>query len=208
MEAGSEAEFIESTGKDAGADPMSKDGGAPSGPHLKKTSGTVTSGNNGQFSWPATWSIENATSTTAGWVVQRVGVTQAVTDSAGAAVVPGQGGFGGLRTSWYPLWEAWEVRGGNVFVGRSTARHVADTFGQPAVGANTRGTTSIVGSADFYPGLALPAAFVETNAAPTWALPATTTDPALTGGTGVVAHNLTAVWDGVGGTGATTVTTV
>ncbi len=203
--------WINSTGKDAGgpdAQPLSKDAGAPTGPRLKKTNGAVTSGNNGSFSWPATWSIENATSTTAGWIVQHVNVTQSVTNAAGTAITPGTGSFGGLRTAWYPIWEAWQVRGGAVFVGSSTSPHRADTYGQDEVGASTRGTTSVVGSADFYPNLTLPAAFTVTNSAPAWSLPVTTTDPALSGGTGALAHNLTATWDGVGGTGATSVTTV
>jgi len=100
------------------------------------------------------------------------------------------------------------VRGGAVFVGSSTSAHNADTYAQGPVGANTKGTTEVVGRADFYPGLTLPAGFTVRNAAPAWALPVTNTDPGLTGGTGALDHNLTATWDGVGGTGATTAATV
>lgn len=178
-------------------------------PVLQKTQiGSIATVNNGGFSWACRWSIQNATASTNGWIVQHVLVTQNVTDSSGAAVTPGQGGYGGLRTSWYPLWEAWQVRGGSVFVGGSTTPHNADTYGQDVVGASTRGTTAITGRADFYPNLTLPASFTVRNAPPAWALPATNTNPNLTGGTGVLSHDLTATWNGVSGTGATTVTTV
>ena len=123
-------------------------------------------------------------------------------------IVPGDGGYGGLRTSWYPLWEAWQVRGGAVFVGGSTTSHNADTYGQDSVGPDTKGTTEVVGRADFYPNLTLPADFTVRNAAPAWALPATNTDPNLTGGTGALDHNLTATWDAVNGSGSTAATTV
>ncbi|HXO72028.1 MAG TPA: hypothetical protein VN838_23955 [Bradyrhizobium sp.] len=178
-------------------------------PILQKTtvSGPTTS-NNGGFSWGSRWSLQNATASTNGWIVQHVTVTQNVTDAAGAAVVPGQGTFGGLSTAWYPLWEAWQVRGGQVFVGGSATAHNADTYGQNPVGANTQGTTAVVGRANFYPNLTLPTGFTVKNAAPAWALPATNTDPNLIGGTGPLSHSLTATWNGVTGNGVTTVTTV
>jgi hypothetical protein len=46
------------------------------------------------------------------------------------------------------------------------------------------------------------------NAAPAWSLPATNSNPGLTGGTGALDHNLTATWDGVAGTGVTTLAPV
>jgi hypothetical protein len=174
----------------------------------KSTVSALATQNNGGFSWGARWSIQNGGSATNGWIVQHVVVRQTVTDAAGTAVTPGQGSYGGLSTSWYPLWEAWQVRGGAVFVGGSTSPHNADTYGQNPVGASTKGKTEVVGRADFYPNLTLPSGFTVRNAAPAWALPATNTDPGLTGGTGALDHNLTATWDGVGGTGVTTATTV
>jgi hypothetical protein len=70
------------------------------------------------------------------------------------------------------------------------------------------GTTEVVGRADFYPNLTLPASLTVHNAAPAWALPVTNTDPGLSGGTGALDHNLTATWGGVNNTGATLATTV
>jgi hypothetical protein len=178
------------------------------GPRLKKTTVTgPTTQNNGEFSWGVRWSIDNATASTDGWIVQQVYVGQSVHDSAGNAVIPGSGTNGGLPTSWYPLWEAWQVRGGQVFVGGGTTSHRADTYGQDPVAANTTGGTAIVGTADFYPNLTLPAGFTVKNAAPAWSLPATNTYPGLTGGTGALTHDLTAGWNSVTDTGATTVTT-
>ena len=212
-------EWLPATGDGGAAPPATAPSTTPpaaSTPLLKKTTvSALATQNNGGFSWGVRWSIGNATSSTNGWVVQHVLVRQNVEawhppllPGVTMPIVPGQSPWGGLSTSWYPLWEAWQVRGGAVFVGGSTAAHNADTYGQPAVGANTKGTTAIVGQADFYPNLTLPAAFTVRNAAPAWALPVTNTDPALSGGTGALDHNLTATWDGVGGTGATTATTV
>ena len=205
-------------GTGGGSGGTSSGSAAPSAaaPTLKKTTvSALSTSANGGFSWGVRWSIDNATTSTNGWIVQHVVVRQNVEawhppllPGATMPIVPGQGSYGGLSESWYPLWEAWQVRGGAVFVGGSTSPHSADTYGQGAVGPNTKGTTEIVGSADFYPSLTLPTAFTVKNAAPAWALPATNTDPRLTGGTGALDHNLTATWDGVGGTGATTATTV
>lgn len=189
---------------------------APTMPKLKKTTvNPLATSSNGAFSWGVQWSIDNASASTNGWIVQHVVVRQDVAawhppllHGATMPIVTGQGAYGGLRTSWYPLWEAWQVRGGAVFVGGSTSPHSADTYGQGAVGADTKGKTEVAGRADFYQNLALPAAFTVRNAAPAWALPATNTNPALAGGTGALHHDLTATWDGVAGTGATTATTV
>ena len=178
-------------------------------PVLRKTQiRPIRTANNGGFNWACRWSIQNATASTDGWIVQHVSLTQNVTDASGAAVEPGREPYHGLRPSWYPHWEAWQVRGGSVFVGRTATPHRADEFLQDAVGASTRGTTAITGRADFYPNLTLPINFMVLHAAPAWDLPWTITDPNLTGGTGVLSHDLTATWDGVGNTGATTVTTV
>lgn len=184
-------------------------GAALTAPRLTKStvSGPTTQPNGG-FSWGARWSIQNADTSTNGWIVQHVVVQQNVTDASSAAVTPGTGTYGGLQTAWYPIWEAWQVRGGQVFVGGSTSPHNADTYGQDPVGPSTKGTTKVIGSADFYPNLTLPTSFTVRNAAPAWSLPVTNSDPALTGGTGALDHNLTATWDGVAGDGTTTATPV
>jgi hypothetical protein len=182
--------------------------GAATVPRLQKTSvSAATTVKNGGFSWPVRWSLQNATASTHGWIVQLVSVGHSVSDSSGAAVTPGTGSYGGLRHSWYPLWEAWQVRRGQVFVGGSTSPHNADTYSQGRVGASTRGATAVLGWANFYPNLTIPSAFTVRNAAPAWALPVTNSNPGLTGGTGELKHNLIASWNGVTADGTTTVTT-
>jgi hypothetical protein len=184
-------------------------------PRLKKTTvSALTTQNNGGFNWGARWSIDNATSSTNGWIVQHVRVRQNVSawhppllPGNTSRITPGQPPWNGLSESWYPIWEAWQVRGGSVFVGGGTTPHNADTYGQPSIGANTVGSTEVIGVANFYPNLTLPSTFTVTNSAPAWALPVTTTDPGLTGGTGPLDHNLTATWDGVNGNGTTAATT-
>jgi hypothetical protein len=194
-------------------------GGAGSGgaapPTLEKTTvSPLATQRNGGFNWGVRWSIRGATSKTNGWIVQHVLVRQNVEawhppllTGATLPIVPGQGAWGGLSTSWYPLWEAWQVRGGSVFVGGGAAAHKADTYGQDPVGPKTKGSTEVIGRADFHPNLTLPKGFTVRNAAPAWALPATNSDPKLTGGTGALDHNLTATWDGVAGNGTTTAKT-
>jgi hypothetical protein len=185
-------------------------------PRLKKTTvSPLATEANGGFNWGVRWSIDHATTSTNGWIVQHVDVRQDV-ESWHPPLLPGhtlpitagQTPWGGLSKSWYPIWEAWQVRGGAVFVGDSTATHNADTFAQNPVGASTKGKTEVVGRADFYPDLTLPTDFSVSNSAPAWSLPVTNADPALKGGTSALDHKLTATWDGVNDTGTTTATTV
>jgi hypothetical protein len=151
------------------------------------------------------WSIDNATSTTKGWIVQKVSLVANVKDCSDNPVDTAV--RGGWDPSWTPYWEGWEVRGGQVFVGSTTTPHNADTYGGPAVGDTTKGSISILGDADFYPNATLPSGMTPRNAAPAWALPYTRSDPGLTGGTGALSHNLTATWDCCTTTKTTTITT-
>jgi len=168
-------------------------------------------GPQGAFAWGAQWSIQNANANTDGWIVQHLQVRQDVTDANGRPVATAQGGYGGLDTSLYPVWEAWAVRKGLVYIGNSNVLHSGgrgDVYGQTPVGPNTRGTTGIDGKADFYSNLTLPSSFKVTGAEPTWDLPATKTDPRLTNGTGTLDHQAEARWDAVAGSGMTKLTIV
>jgi hypothetical protein len=122
-----------------------------------------------------------------------VSVTFDVKDAAGKAV--DVKAANSIDPAWWPIWEAWQVRAGSVFVGTSTTAHTADTYGMPALGDGTKGSIKIAGTADYYPDLKLPGTLAIKNAAPAWSLPVTTVDPGLKGGTGSLAHNLTATWD-------------
>jgi Domain of unknown function (DUF4157) len=164
-------------------------------PKVKKTEVSPPArGNCGEFSWPIKWSIENGNASTKGWIVQRVNVISSASNCDGSAV-----NLDANPNVWHasdvPYWEAWKVDGGNVFVGDSATPHRQDTFSQGSVGDNTKGRTRMLGTAEFYPNLALPASFKVRPAHPAKSLPVATTDPGLTGGTGGLNHNLTATWD-------------
>ncbi len=159
----------------------------------------------GGFRWGAQWSVNGATDTTNGWVVQKVEINVNVKDADDNDV--DIAAKGSLNTSWYPLWEAWQVREGVVYIGRLKSTHNADTYGSPAVGEGTKGSLQVKGTAEYYDDLTLPASFTVSSAAPTWALPATKSTPTLTGGTGSLDHSLTATWDCTTGTDKTTTIT-
>ena len=156
----------------------------------KRTEKRAKGGDCGQFSWVVQWKLDRP-SPAGGWVVQKVDVTRNVEDCAGNTVTTG-----GLDTSWYPLWEAWQINPGQKVTTYAELNNDRedDTYGSSTI-AGTKGTMTVTGSAEFYEGLTLPGSFTVTNAAPTWILPATNAAPTLTGGTGAIPHSLTATWD-------------
>jgi hypothetical protein len=156
----------------------------------KRTEKRAKGGDCGQFSWVVQWKLDRP-SPAGGWVVQKVDVTRDVKDCSDNAVTTG-----GLQTSWYPLWEAWQINPGQKVTTYAELNNDRedDTYGSGSI-ADTKGSVTVTGSAEFYEGLALPSSFKVTNAAPTWILPATNTAPTLTGGTGAIDHNITATWD-------------
>jgi hypothetical protein len=172
------------------------DAGAPSTPRLRKTTVSgPTMGTCGAFSWGAQWSVDNATSSTNGFVVQNVRAAFDVTICPGPVDVKQFTG-GRVNPAWFPFWEAWQVRGGNVFVGTTASPHVADTFAVPSFGDQSQGTIAITGTAEYFDGVAnLPSGFAPRNAPPAMALPYTQTAPGLSGGTGSIPHNITIHWD-------------
>ncbi|HAB98266.1 MAG TPA: hypothetical protein DCE71_00385 [Parachlamydiales bacterium] len=172
----------------------------------KRTVSGPTPSDCGGFSWGAQWYLDNATSSTNGWIVQKVELVTNVTDCSNSPV--DIAARGALNPAWYPIWEAWQVRSGSVYVGGSTSSHRADTYGSPPVGDATKGSITVRGTAEYYDGLTLPSSFTVRNAAPAWSLPVTTSQPTLTGGTGSLAHNLTATWNCCTTTKTTSITTV
>ena len=167
-------------------------------PRLRKsTVAPATTGNCGQYSWGIQWSIENVTPSTQGWIVQHIQSSHNVRGCDDVAKTDAEMRTltGGWDPAWYPFWEAWQVRNGQIFVGGGTGLHTADTFGWTGPGDDTKGTRAVTGSADFYPNLTLPASFVVRNAPPAHSLPYTQTNPNLTGGTGALAHNISSAWN-------------
>jgi hypothetical protein len=165
---------------------------------LKKTTASgPTTGDCGEYSWGIRWSLEDGDSTTQGWIIQNVNSFHDIKgcDDKSKTDAELKTLTGGWDTSWYPFWEAWKVKDGKVRVGDSDSLHNADTFGWPGPGDDTKGTRGVKANADFYPNLTLPASFTVRNAPPAHALPYTQTDEKLTGGTGLLKHNITATWN-------------
>jgi hypothetical protein len=159
----------------------------------KSTVKGPTAGDCGMFGWTVQWKLTQKT-TKGGWVVQKVELARDVKDSAGKALGP-QATPNVLNPAWYPVWEAWQIhRDQDVTTYAEGGDVDDDTYGSGQA-PNTKGTLKVTGTAQFYEGLTLPAAFKVTNKAPTWILPATSSAPALAGGTGTLAHNVTATWD-------------
>jgi hypothetical protein len=173
------------TGKDTAA-----------GPKLKKKNVRGPKAiDSGGFEWVVQWELDKAT-TKGGWVVQKVELDHDVKTCDDKATDPGK--KGGLEPGWYPVWEAWPIN-----KDRSVTTYAEggdlddDTYGSPPL-KDTKGSLTVRGTAEFYDGLTLPSSFKVTNKAPTWILPATKSAPTLAGGTGSIAHDLTATWDGCG----------
>lgn len=157
----------------------------------------------GGWNWVIQWKLDKP-STTGGWIVQRVDARRDVKDASGAAVPV----TNGWDPAWTPYWEGWKVNPGkSVTTYAETGDLEDDTYAGTAGGDNTKGSFTMTGHADFYEGATLPATMTPTNAAPAWILPFTKTDPSLPGGTGAIAHDLTATWDCTGTTKSTTITT-
>jgi hypothetical protein len=168
---------------------------AASIPTLTKSTvhGPPTAGDCGAFSWTVQWKLNQKT-TKGGWVVQKVELARDVKDHAGRALSP-QATPNLLSPAWYPVWEAWQIhQDQDVTTYAEGGDKDDDTYGSGEA-PNTKGTQKVTGTAQFYEGLTLPAAFRVTNKAPTFILPATNSAPALAGGTGTLAHNATATWD-------------
>ena len=96
----------------------------------------------GAFLRPIRWILKNAGLSTQGIIVQKIELVRDVQDCAGNAV-PFNGG--GLDPAWYPVWEAWEVKGTKI---TPIDGDVHDRFGQTHVGDNTKGRTIVRGTAE------------------------------------------------------------
>jgi hypothetical protein len=172
----------------------------------KKTVKGPSSRDCGGFSWVVQWELDKVTSK-GGWVVQKVELPYDVKDCGGKAVDPAK--VGGLQPSWYPLWEAWKINKGQKVTTYAEGGDVEDdTYGSTRTGTDTKGSTTVKGTAEFYDGLTLPSTFKVTSAAPTWILPATKSAPTLSGGTGGISHDLKATWDCCGADKTTKIATV
>lgn len=118
----------------------------------------------GGFSWGVRWGLGGATAATSGFVVQQLTFNLSRERCTG--------GRNDFRKTY---WEAWQVRGGNIFVGTTTAPHSADTFSVPPT-PDQRGINYEEGQATYIDGYTAPTTWGHVPEA--LSLPATTTMPA------------------------------
>ena len=164
-----------------------------------------TAGDNGNYSWTIQWVLDSA-SAKGGWVIQKIDISFNVQDEHGTAI---NVSTKGVDTKKIPYWEAWKINAGKKITTYAEGGDTADDTYVSSInwGDKTKGTVRVTGAAEFYEDLTLPSDFKATHPY-AGILPATTNDPgALSGGTGSMAHNLTATWDSTGGNKKTTVTT-
>ena len=196
-------------GPDAGTKPAPPATPAPAPaapPKLTKKPQAATTSDCGGFSWVVQWELDKVT-TKGGWVVQKVELPHDVKDCDGKAIDLETAS--GHRPSWFPFWEAWQIHSGQkVTTYAETGDTADDTFGSGSYGAKSKGSLTLKGTPEFYDGLTLPSDFKVTNKPPAWILPTTKTAPTLTGGTGAIAHELTATWNCCGADRSTKVTPV
>jgi hypothetical protein len=174
-------------------------GGAPA--LTKKTVSGPTTNPYGKFKWVVQWELDKP-SPKGGSIVQSVNANHTITKTDGSKAGTG-------FDAWVPYWEAWQVKKGQKITTYAQKGDVEDdTFSKGASPAGSTGTFEEIGSAAFYEGLKLPSSLKANPKSPAGILPFSQSDPGVTGGSAALAHTLKAVWDGVGGDGSTTVTTV
>ena len=184
-------------GADAGIAPMPADAGiapaitaspAPPMPataaSAKLKDSTVTPRTNdgcGGFHWAVKWGLDNAKANTNGFIVQEL-----VFDLQRVKC-------DGTRDDFFKrYWEAWEVRGGSIFVGTSASPHKADTF-QVNSTPDRRGMNYEGGKAKFIPDYKEPLTWG--NVPEALSLPATETRPAGWNDSGVIDRYIVSQFD-------------
>jgi hypothetical protein len=173
--------------------PMDTGSAAATPPKLTKRNEVAPTGTNcGAFNWVIQWMLDKPT-TKGGWVVQKIQNTHSIKTCDDAALDASKLPF---KDSWYPFWEAWQIhKDQKVTTYAEGGDKLDDKFSSGGTGDGTKGTRTITGEAEFYDGLTLPDTFKVTDKAPTFILPTTKAAPALTGGTGSIAHNVKATWN-------------
>ncbi|HEX5417670.1 MAG TPA: hypothetical protein VFZ25_18590 [Chloroflexota bacterium] len=174
---------------------------APAPPGLtKKTVQGPDAHDRGGYNWVVQWELDKP-SPKGGWIVQGVNVAGKIQDKDGKAIPTGWDAY-------VPYWEAWQVHAGQKVTTYAEGGDVLDdTFSNPSYAAGSKGEVSETGTPQFYEGLTLPSSFKANGVAPAGILPATKSDPGLSGGSGVISHSIKATWDSSKGSNATTVST-
>jgi hypothetical protein len=135
----------------------------------------------GGYTYAVRWGLNNADATTNGFIVQKL-----TFDLRRRKCVGGDDNFA------KKYWEAWEVRGGQIFVGTSTSRHNADTFQVPST-PDECGVNFEEGKAKFIPGYTAPRSWG--RVAEAGSLPATETEPADWSDAGTLKRNVRVSFD-------------
>jgi hypothetical protein len=155
---------------------------------------TVTKRTNdgcGGFHWAVQWGMDNAKANTNGFIVQEL-----VFDLQRVKC-------DGTRDDFFKrYWEAWEVRGGSIFVGTSTTPHSADTF-RVLPTPDRRGMNFEQGKAKFIPDYQAPLTWG--NVPEAGSLPATETRPAGWNDSGIIDRYIVSRFDCCGGKTSATV---
>ena len=142
-------------------------GNSPAAPAASLTYSTVTPRTRqgcGGYEYAVQWGLDNATASTDGFIVQKLQFNLVRDICAG-----------GTNNFAKTYWEAWQVKGGKIFIGTSTSPHHADTF---RVGAtpDQKGVNLEEGNAKFIEGYTEPLSWGTVPEA--GSLPATETEPA------------------------------
>jgi hypothetical protein len=170
-----------------GAPSESNGEGGGATPRLSKSDETpATAGACGQFSWGIKWALDKPT-TKGRWIVQKVQLSRAEVFCGTAAPDVHQ----------FVFWEAWQVNKGKSVTADAQQGSVRDDAFLNLKPANSTGTLTYIGKADFHEGIGDIAKFGFKNRhkPPTGDLPMTTTDPGLPPGTGSIPHSIAASWD-------------
>jgi hypothetical protein len=190
---GEDAEYLGGDGgvaraPDAGA-PAGAGSAAPPAPAAPAAPATLTystvtprtAAGCGGYTYAVRWGLAGADATTNGFIVQ-----QLTFDLRRQSCAGGDNNFS------KKYWEAWQVRGGQIFVGTSTSPHSADTFRVPAT-PDHRGVNFEEGKAKFIPGYTAPLSWGTVPEA--GSLPATETEPAGWSNSGALVRSVRVSFD-------------
>jgi hypothetical protein len=142
---------------------------APTAPTAKPATLTYstkkarTSSGCGGYEYAVTWGLNGASASTNGFIVQKL-----TFDLKREICAGGKNDF--AKT----YWEAWQVRGGKIFIGTSTSAHVADTF-QVGPTIDQKGVNLEEGFAKYIEGYTEPSTWG--NVPEALSLPSTSTKP-------------------------------
>lgn len=158
-----------------------------------KTVSGPTDGMCGRFRWIIQWVLDKV-SPKGGLVVQKLNSKYDVKDCDGKPVIAPKEVY---DPSWFPYWEAWEIKPGQkVTKYAELGDDSDDTYLRSSSNLTTKGNFSYTGSADFYEGAQLSKTNLKAlHKPPAGDLPMAKTKPVLPAGSGAIAHNLKATWD-------------